>query len=249
VIAADIFLSIYWLRLFYEAIKIQHPDNSISCKQSELINNDFRWDDFLIFGAVKNQMIAYLSGKFSYKNPAVVYVDIQGMAYEVNISLNTYSHIQKLTEGKLYTYLQIKEDAHTLYGFYDTIEKEMFIMLISVSGVGAATARMMLSNMKPEEISKAITHNDARLLESVKGIGRKTAERLILELKDKMGKLATNLPGEASISNTLEQDALNALVALGITRVVAEQAIKKIVISSPTINTLEELIKKALKAI
>lgn len=194
-------------------------------------------------------MIAYLSGKFSYKNPAVVYVDVQGIGYEVNISLNTYSHIQKLTEGKLYTYLQIKEDAHTLYGFFDTMEKEMFVMLISVSGVGAATARMMLSNMKPAEISKAIMQNNAGLLESVKGIGRKTAERLILELKDKMAKLSTIAPGDVSGGNTLEQDALNALVALGIARPVAEQAIKKIVISSPTINNLEELIKKALKAI
>jgi holliday junction DNA helicase RuvA len=194
-------------------------------------------------------MLAYLSGKFSYKNPAVVYVDVHGVGYEVNISLNTYSHIQKLTEGKLYTYLQVKEDAHTLFGFFDAIEKEMFVMLISVSGVGAATARMMLSNLKPDEISKAIAQNNATLLERVKGIGRKTAERLILELKDKMGKLATNLPGEAAIGNTLEQDALNALIALGITRIIAEQAIKKIVISSPTINTLEELIKKALKAI
>ena len=135
-------------------------------------------------------MIAYLSGKFSYKTPTVVYVDVQGLGYEVNISLNTYSHIQKLNEGKLYTYLQVKEDAHTLYGFFDSMEKEMFVMLISVSGVGAATARMMLSNLKPEEISKAILQNNASLLESVKGIGRKTAERLILELKDKMSKLS-----------------------------------------------------------
>ena len=194
-------------------------------------------------------MIAYLSGKFSYKNPAVVYVDVQGIGYEVNISLNTYSHIQKLTEGKLYTYLQIKEDAHTLFGFFDTMEKEMFVMLISVSGVGAATARMMLSNMKPAEISKAIMQNNAGLLESVKGIGRKTAERLVLELKDKISKLSTIAPGDASGGNTLEQDALNALVALGIARPVAEQAIKKIVISDPTIHTLEDLIKKALKAI
>ena len=193
-------------------------------------------------------MIAYLSGKFSYKNPAVVYVDVQGVGYEVNISLNTYSHIQKLNEGKLYTYLQIKEDAHTLYGFFDTMEKEMFVMLISVSGVGAATARMMLSNMKPDEISKAIAQNNARLLESVKGIGRKTAERLVLELKDKITKLPSVSSLEAVGGNTLEQDALNALVALGIARPVAEQSIKKIVISS-TANTLEELIKKALKAI
>jgi Holliday junction DNA helicase RuvA len=194
-------------------------------------------------------MIAYLSGKFSYKNPAVVYVDVQGIGYEVNISLNTYSHIQKLTEGKLYTYLQIKEDAHTLYGFFDTMEKEMFVMLISVSGVGAATARMMLSSMKPEEISRAIVQNNAGLLESVKGIGRKTAERLVLELKDKMAKLSTTIHGDVLGGNTLEQDALNALVALGIAKPVAEQSIKKVVISSPTINTLEELIKKALKAI
>jgi holliday junction DNA helicase RuvA len=194
-------------------------------------------------------MIAYISGKFSYKTPTVVYVDVQGLGYEVNISLNTYSHIQKLNEGKLYTYLQVKEDAHTLYGFFDSMEKEMFVMLISVSGVGAATARMMLSNLKPEEISKAILQNNASLLESVKGIGRKTAERLILELKDKMSKISSITPLDTPVGNTLHRDALNALVALGIGRPVAEQSIKKIVISNPTIHNLEELIKKALKAI
>src|SRR4029078_12437312 len=119
-------------------------------------------------------MIAYLAGKFTYKNPTVVYVDVNGVGYEFNISLNTYSKIQKLTEGKLFTYLQVKEDAHVLYGFFDLQEKEMFILLISVSGIGAATARMMLSNMLPEEITKAILHGNARLLESVKGIGKKT---------------------------------------------------------------------------
>ncbi len=147
-------------------------------------------------------MLAYLSGKFSYKNPAVVYVDVQGIGYEVNISLNTYSHIQKLTEGRLYTYLQIKEDAHTLYGFFDSLEKEMFVLLISVSGVGAATARMMLSNMQPSEISKAIMQNNAGVLESVKGIGRKTAERLVLELRDKISKLSPVSPENASVGNT-----------------------------------------------
>ena len=194
-------------------------------------------------------MIAYLSGKFSYKTPALVYVEVQGVGYEVNISLNTYSQIQNLSEGKLFTYLQIKEDAHTLFGFFDAIEKEMFILLISVSGVGAATARMMLSNMKPSEISNAIMMNNARLLESVKGIGRKTAERLVLELRDKVSKMSSSIPGIQSVGNTLEQDSLNALVALGISRPVAEQAIKKIIISEPSINTLETLIKKALKAI
>jgi Holliday junction DNA helicase RuvA len=194
-------------------------------------------------------MIAYLSGKFSYKNPAVVYVDVNGVGYEVNISLNTYTQIQNLTEGKLFTYLQIKEDAHTLYGFSDQAEKDMFVLLISVSGVGAATARMMLSGMKPEEISNAILMKHTSVLESVKGIGRKTAERLVLELKDKVSKASNSFGESLRIDNTFDQDALNALVALGIARPVAEQAIKKIMISEPSIHNLETLIKKALKSI
>jgi Holliday junction DNA helicase RuvA len=194
-------------------------------------------------------MIAYLSGKFTYKTPTVVYVDVNGIGYEVNISLNTYTQIQKLEEGKLYTYLQIKEDAHTLYGFFDSPEKEMFVLLISVSGVGAATARMMLSGMKPEEISNAIVMKHTSILEGVKGIGRKTAERLVLELKDKVSRISTYSSGNVVVGNTFEQDALNALVALGISRPVAEQAIKKIILIEPSINSLETLIKKALKAI
>ena len=194
-------------------------------------------------------MIAYLSGKFTYKSPTVVYIDVNGVGYEVNISLNTYSQIQNLNEGKLFTYLQVKEDSHTLFGFFEAIEKEMFTLLISVSGVGAATARMMLSNMKPSEISNAIMMNNATLLEGVKGIGKKTAQRLVLELRDKIGKVTSSVPGNISVGNTLEQDALNALIALGISRPVGEQAIKKIVISEPSVNNLEALIKKALKAI
>ena len=194
-------------------------------------------------------MIAYLSGKFSYKSPAVVYIDVQGIGYEVNISLNTYSHIQSLNEGRLYTHLQIKEDAHTLYGFFDAREKEMFIHLISVSGVGSSTARMMLSSMKPEEIINAIVMNNAKLLESVKGIGRKTAERLVLELKDKVSRGGVASAIDHPNGNSLGQDALNALVALGISRQVADNAIRKIVQSEPSITELEVLIKKALKAI
>jgi Holliday junction DNA helicase RuvA len=194
-------------------------------------------------------MIAYLSGKFSYKNPAVVYVDVNGIGYEVNISLNTYAQIQHLNEGKLFTYLQIKEDAHTLYGFFDSLEKEMFVLLISVSGVGAATARMMLSGMKPDEISNAILMKQTSILESVKGIGRKTAERLVLELKDKVSKISQTSTGNISVGNTFDQDALNALIALGISRPMAEQAIKKIKMTEPSITSLENLIKKALKAI
>jgi Holliday junction DNA helicase RuvA len=194
-------------------------------------------------------MIAYLSGKFTYKAPTVVYVDVHGIGYEVNISLNTYAQIQNLQEGKLFTYLQIKEDAHTLYGFFDSAEKDMFILLISVSGVGAATARMMLSGMKPEEISNAIIMKHTSVLEGVKGIGRKTAERLVLELKDKVSKISTSSAGNVLGGNTFGQDALNALIALGISRPVAEQAIKKVMMIEPSINSLETLIKKALKAI
>lgn len=194
-------------------------------------------------------MYAYLEGKFTMKNPAQVYVDINGVGYELNISLNTYAHIQNLEKGKLYTYLQIKEDGHTLYGFFDKGEKEIFIQLISVSGVGAATARMMLSHLKPDEVSKAIVQNNVKLLESVKGIGKKTAERLVLELRDKVNKAATDLTIPASAGNRFQQDALNALVSLGISRPQAETAIQKINHIDPNINNLEELIKKALKAI
>jgi holliday junction DNA helicase RuvA len=194
-------------------------------------------------------MYAYLEGKFTLKNPAQVYVDIHGVGYELNISLNTYAHIQNLEQGKLYTYLQIKEDGHTLYGFFDKGEKEMFIQLISVSGVGAATARMMLSHLKPDEVSKAIVQNNVKLLESVKGIGKKTAERLVLELRDKVNKAANDLTIPATAGNRLQQDALNALVSLGISRPQAETAIQKIIQVDSDITNLEELIKKALKAI
>lgn len=195
-------------------------------------------------------MYAYLQGKFALKNPAQVYIDIHGVGYEVNISLNTYAQIQNSESGKLYTYLQIKEDAHTLYGFFDRAEKELFIQLISVSGVGAATARMMLSHLKPDEISAAIQQGNVKQLESIKGIGKKTAERLVLELRDKLNKIDTiahNIPTVQG--NSIQPDALNALVSLGIARAQAETAIKKIFLSEPTIKNLEELIKKALKAI
>jgi holliday junction DNA helicase RuvA len=109
-------------------------------------------------------MYAYIQGKFTFKNPAQVYVDVNGIGFEANISLNTYTHIQKLEQGKLFTYLQVKEDGHTLFGFFDKEEKEMFVLLISVSGIGAATARMMLSNLKPEEAGRAILQGNENYL-------------------------------------------------------------------------------------
>ncbi len=194
-------------------------------------------------------MYAYLQGKFTFKNPAQVYVDVNGIGFEVNISLNTYTHVQALEQGKLYTYLQIKEDGHTLFGFFDRGEKEMFIQLISVSGVGAATARLMLSHLKPEEISRAIIQGNVKLLEGIKGIGKKTAERLALELRDKVNKVNADINIQPVPGNSLQQDALNALVALGISRQIAESSIQKIQLAQPNTNNLEELIKKALKAI
>ncbi len=195
-------------------------------------------------------MYAYLNGKFTFKSPAQVYIEVNGVGYEVNISLNTFSAIQHLEEGRLFTHLQVKEDGHILYGFFDRSEKEMFLYLTSVSGVGAATARMMLSSMRPEEVRSAIMQGNVRLMESVKGIGKKTAERLILELKDKVGKgLLAGGNVVAGSNNSIEQDAVTALVALGISRPQAEQAIHKIQNSDPSILKLEDLIKKALKAI
>lgn len=194
-------------------------------------------------------MYAYLQGKFTFKNPAQVYVDVNGVGYEVNISLNTYSHIQHLEQGKLFTQLQVKEDAQVLFGFFDKHEKDMFILLTGVSGVGAATARMMLSSLKADEVGAAIMQSNIKLLESVKGIGKKTAERLVLELKDKIGKIAGGTTTSIHMGNSLETDALNALTALGISRAQAETAIQKIIRVEPSVSQLEDLIKKALKAI
>ncbi len=194
-------------------------------------------------------MYAYLQGKFTYKSPAVIHIDAGGVGYEVNISLNTYAFIEPLSEGKLFTYLQVKEDAHTLFGFFERAEKDMFVLLISVSGVGASTARMMLSALRPDEVSAAINGGNVKLLESVKGIGKKTAERLILELKGKTDKTITGSYLSGTSVNTLENDAVNALQALGITRTQAESSVQKITIAEPGITKLEDLIKKALKAI
>ena len=194
-------------------------------------------------------MFAYLDGKFVYKSPAVVHVDVSGVGYEVQISLNTYSQIQNLENGILHTTLLIREDAHILYGFFEKAEKEMFLHLISVSGIGATTARMMLSYMKPEELTRIIVLNDIHGLEKIKGIGKKTAERLVLELKDKLVKQPVDLNISALKYNTLHSDALNALMALGIARNTADQAIKRVTQSDPSLTSLEDVIKKALKTL
>jgi Holliday junction DNA helicase RuvA len=194
-------------------------------------------------------MIAFLRGDFIHKTPTVVHVDVHGVGYELQISLNTYSQIQGLEKGILQTYLQVREDGQTLYGFFDGAEKEMFVQLISVSGIGAATARMMLSSMRPGEIGRAILQGNLKQLESIKGIGKKSAERIILELRDKIAKKLPETNISSLINNTLEQDALNALTALGIARPAAEQALKKVLIAEPETARVEDVIKKVLKTL
>ena len=178
--------------------------------------------------------------------PASVLLEVNGIGYDVQISLNTYSFIQGMERGLLYTVQIIREDAHILYGFFDMAEKEMFQQLIAVSGIGASTARVMLSYMKPAELARAIIQNDVRTLEGIKGIGKKTAERVVLELKDKLGKHSPESNISPLRNNTLHQDALNALTALGINRSAAENALQKTMLTNPD-APVEELIKKTLR--
>jgi holliday junction DNA helicase RuvA len=195
-------------------------------------------------------MIAYLKGNFAKKTPASVIVDVNGVGYDVHISLNTYTQIQDQDKGILHTHLLVREDAHILFGFFEQAEKDMFLHLIGVSGVGASTARVMLSYMKAEELSRAIVQGNTRLLESIKGIGRKSAERIVLELRDKLTKQPIEAGAELDIStlkgNSLHNDALDALVALGINRQVADTAIKKVLKGGEELP-VETVIKNALQ--
>ncbi|WP_341834724.1 Holliday junction branch migration protein RuvA [Chitinophaga pollutisoli] len=193
-------------------------------------------------------MIAYLNGKLAFKSPAMVHLDVNGVGYEVQISLHTWTQIGGLETCKLLTYVHIKEDAHTMYGFFSDAERSMFLQLISVSGVGAGTARMMLSSLTPEDVQRAIVMENEKMLEGVKGIGNKTAKRIILELKDKVKKhREETVYLSPQTHNSIEEDALNALVTLGIARNMAEQAVRKVLKAEPQLHELEVLIKKSLK--
>ena len=196
-------------------------------------------------------MIAFLQGNFVQLTPAKLIIDVGGVGYEVHISLNTYESISKKEKGLLHTYLHITENAQVLFGFFDQQEKELFLQLISVSGVGASTARMMLSGMQPEEIIRAIVQGDARQLEQIKGIGKKSAERLVLELRDKLSKIniSNNPAGGFALStkNTPHQDAVQALISLGIQKAIAEKAVDKTIQAEGATLSLETLIKAALK--
>lgn len=193
-------------------------------------------------------MITYLNGKLVEKNPANVVLECNGIGYYVHISLQTYSKIGNQEICKIYTYLSIKEDSHTLYGFADIQERELFKQLISVSGVGTNTARMMLSSMTSSELVSSIASNNVTSLTSIKGIGGKTAQRIILDLKDKILKTSDTLDNKSGLmNNTIKNEALSALVVLGFDKKMAESSLTKILLKEPTITNVEELIKKSLK--
>ena len=190
-------------------------------------------------------MITQIIGRLVEKNPTNVVIDCNGVGYEINISLHTFSQLGEEEKLKLYTHLQIREDAHILYGFFSTMERSVFRLLLSVSGIGASTARTMLSSMDPKQIQAAVASEDINAIKSIKGIGLKTAQRLILELKEKM----LNLTGIDEIpvlkSNTIKEEALSALEVLGYTRKNAEKMIDNIIQNHPD-SSVEELIKASL---
>lgn len=191
-------------------------------------------------------MITHINGRLVELNPAFAVIECNGVGYMLHISLNTYSKLGGSESCKLFTYLSIKEDSHTLYGFYDQLERKIFQMLISVSGVGAATARVILSSMHSEEIRDAIVSENVGLIKSVKGIGAKTAQRIILDLKDKMLKAFDDIQISIQSGNRTREQALSALEVLGFQNKAVHKLIDKLLQQHPELE-VEELVKQALK--
>ncbi len=201
---------------------------------------------FIIFEVLQIIMIAHIQGKLAEKTPTHVVIDCGGVGYHINISLHTFSLLPVSDHIKLFTYLQIKEDAHTLFGFVEKSEREIFKMLLSVSGIGASIARTMLSSLAPKQIIQAIAVADLGTIQSIKGIGNKTAQRVILDLKEKVLKLYDLDELASSPSNTNRDEALSALEVLGFVRKASEKIVEKIVREDPTASA-ESIIKQALK--
>lgn len=191
-------------------------------------------------------MIAHIEGRLVEKTPTEVVIDCGGVGYLIHISLHTYSQISSSEKLRLYTFLQIKEDAHTLFGFIDKIERELFKLLISVSGIGGNTARNILSSVSPKELLQAIASADVKTIQSVKGIGAKTAQRVILDLQEKVLKLYNIDEVLPTINNTNVDEALSALEVLGFVRKSAEKVVERIVKQNPDAS-VESIIKQALK--
>lgn len=192
-------------------------------------------------------MYAYIDGKLTFKGPTYIVVEAGGVGYHINISLNTYGLLNDSERCKIYTWMHVKEDAHTLYGFADEGERRLFLHLISVSGIGPNTGRMMLSSITPNEIQQAIIQGDIPLIQRIKGIGAKTAQRLVLELQDKLKKEGTGSLILAPVHNTAKDEALSALVMLGFAKQGAEKALDNILKQSADKPSVEQLIKLALK--
>ncbi len=193
-------------------------------------------------------MITYIKGTLTFKNPTFVVIETGGIGYHVNISLHTYAQIEKAEQVRLLTHLQIKEDAHTLYGFAEAAERQLFRMLISVSGVGPTTAQVALSALQPDELRAAIIGEDVSTFKRVKGIGPKTAKRIILDLKDKVLKDSGEVPILAtSQGNTMREEALSALVALGFARSQVQRALNRVLRDNGPVEASEQLIKLALR--
>jgi len=193
-------------------------------------------------------LIAYLQGKLTYKSPTLVHLDIGGIAYEVNISLNTFTTIEELEEVKLYTQLIIRENEHTLYGFHQAAEKQLFSKLISVKGIGPNTARVILSYMTPSETCSAILQNNIAAFKKVKGVGPKTAQQIILDLKDKIAKESLgNETIPISNNNSIREEAMAALIALGFPRSQVGKMVDKIISENNDVDQVEVLIKLVLR--
>lgn len=193
-------------------------------------------------------MYDYLNGKLVYKGPTHVVLDVGGVGYHVVISLNTFEQIKSQEQCKLFISFQVREDSHTLYGFYDEGERRLFQHLISVSGIGANTARMMLSSITPTEIQAAIINGDVNLIQRIKGIGPKSAQRVILELQDKLRKEGPDTLIPVTKDQTVVEEALSALVMLGFVKQKAEKVVLSIYKNEPE-SSVEHLIKVALKSL
>ena len=195
-------------------------------------------------------MIAFLKGKLIQRDPTFVVVEVQGIGYQLHISLQTFSDIKEQENVMLHTHLNIREDAHILFGFSSVVEKKLFQQLISVNGVGPSTAIIMLSYMNSNELKSAIVREDAASLQSIKGIGGKTAQRVIIELKDKLKKENWD-EAQPAISlgsnNTMRNEALSALLTLGLPKAAAEKSVDTVLRKSGNTITLEDLVKQALK--
>ena len=191
-------------------------------------------------------MITHVKGRLVEKAPTSVVIESNGIGYLINISLNTFSQIPDNENLKLYTHLQIKEDSHTLYGFYTIKEREIFRLLISVNGIGSNIARTMLSSISPDQIIDAISREKVSLIQYVKGIGSKTAQRVIIDLRDKILKVYDLDEGITSSNNTNKEEALSALEVLGINKRSSERLVGKIVLENPDIS-VESIIKETLK--